>query len=654
MEANRITAPLPGWLRTVVDRLRPRTGRTGEQDEARCRALLACADGVEGAEGADGSPSHPAAAAATDGTALARATQHDDARSDAFSRAFEQTAATVDFLVHVDRNLRFLYVSDASLRFAGYHREFLLGASLHDLVAPGDLARLDTLFARALASGAVEKDTIDLVKALTYPLAVELRVQRAAYAGVDGYSVAGFDVSDWQRVQMRLTHALHHDPLTGLPNQAALEPELERALAEADRHGTPIALLLLDLDDYQRVNRALGYDAGDELLRETARRLVHLTQQGEFIARTGSDEFAILITPPADIRHAAETLARRLLTSILQPYSFRDQPVHLAASIGIAFYPEQHADCGGSNESDMQPDSPSLIRRADQALQQAKGAGGNTLMLHVADHDPTDTQRLKLESDLHDGVRNGEFSLAFQPITSSVTRGVVGVEALMRWQHPLHGHVAPSTFIPLAESVGLINYLGNWVLKAACMQLTQWDEQGFALQYVAVNVSPQQFRNPRFKESVEEALRLTGIDPRRLVFEITESVLMHDPQHAVALLEELTALGIRFAVDDFGTGYSSLAYLQRFPLSKLKIDRSFVVNLLTSRNDQAIVNAVVGLARTLELELVAEGVETEAQRELLTKMGCDHIQGWLVCKALPSEELSQRFESRTLHLHDVH
>jgi EAL domain-containing protein (putative c-di-GMP-specific phosphodiesterase class I) len=183
------------------------------------------------------------------------------------------------------------------------------------------------------------------------------------------------------------------------------------------------------------------------------------------------------------------------------------------------------------------------------------------------------------------------------------------------------------------------------------MQLIRWDAQGIRLQYVAVNVSPQQFRDPRFKESVREAIALTGIDPHRLVFEITESLLMHDPQHATTLLEELTGLGIRFAVDDFGTGYSSLAYLQRFPLAKLKIDRSFVENLLTSRNDQAIVSAVVGLAQTLDLELVAEGVETEAQRDLLTEMGCDHIQGWLVCKALPSEELAQRFESRALRVH---
>ncbi|NIE65087.1 sensor domain-containing phosphodiesterase [Burkholderia sp. Ax-1719] len=669
MEANRITAPRPGWLRTVMDRLRARAGHGGATG-----APLAATGGA------------PLVPAAAEMAAFAKAVHAPTAadgggapapnlpvpHSDAVSRSFEQTAAAVDFLVHVDRNLRFLYVSDASLRFAGYHREFLLGATLHDLVAPEHLARLDALFVRALESGGVEKTTVDLIKALTYPMAVELRVQRASYAGMDGFAIAGFDVSAWQGAQARLTHALHHDPLTGLPNQAALGPALERAQAEADAHGVPVALLLLDLDDYQRVNRALGYDAGDELLRETARRLSHLALQGELIARIGSDEFAILITPqlrgePGDIRVAAEALARRLLTSVLQPYTFRDQPVHLSASIGIAFHPDQRIQAGaaaGTNAGsevattdapvDGHPDTTPLIRRADQALQTAKAAGGNTLMLHVPDNDPTDALLLKLESDLYDGVRNGEFSLHFQPITSSATRGVVGVEALIRWQHPLHGLVPPSTFIPLAESVGLINYLGNWVLKAACMQLTQWDEQGIALQYIAVNVSPQQFRNPRFKDSVQEAIQLTGLDPRRLVFEITESLLMQDPQHAVKLLEELTGLGIRFAVDDFGTGYSSLAYLQRFPLSKLKIDRSFVENLLTSRNDQAIVNAVVGLARTLELELVAEGVETEAQRELLTKMGCDHIQGWLVCKALPSEELSQRFESRTLHVHTVH
>ena len=602
MEANRITAPRRGSLRTVIDRFRA-FGRHA--------------------------PGKPQAG-------VSRAAQ------------LEQVVGAVDLLAHIDESLRFLYVSDASLRFIGYHREYLETITLHDLVAPADVPRLDALLTRATATGNVEKATLGLIKSLTYPITVELRVVRSLHDGVEGYAIAGFDVSAWRATEERLTQALHLDRLTNLANQPALIPALLDAQQQADAHGTPAALLLLDLDDYQRVNRALGYDAGDEMLRDTARRLLNMTSPNETVARVASDEFAILVKPAAsrtDAAAAAEALARRLLTAIQQPYVFNGQQVHLSASIGIALYPDvRHANDDAAHDTH-------LLRWADHALLQAKAAGGNTLAFYVPDDNPADAERLKLEADLYDGVRNGEFSLHFQPITSSRTHGVVGVEALIRWSHPVHGLVPPSMFIPLAESIGLINFLGNWVLKVACMQLIQWDARGISLQYVAVNVSPQQFRDPRFKDSVREAIELTGIDPRRLVFEITESLLMHDPAHAKGLLEELTAMGIRFAVDDFGTGYSSLAYLQRFPLAKLKIDRSFVENLLTSRNDQAIVSAVVGLAQTLDLELVAEGVETEAQRTLLTEMGCDHIQGWLVCKALPSDELAQRFEARTLHLH---
>ena len=602
MEANRITAPRRGSLRTVIDRFRA-FGRHA--------------------------PGKPQAG-------VSRAAQ------------LEQVVGAVDLLAHIDEGLRFLYVSDASLRFIGYHREYLETITLHDLVAPADVPRLDALLTRATATGNVEKATLGLIKSLTYPITVELRVVRSLHDGVEGYAIAGFDVSAWRATEERLTQALHLDRLTNLANQPALIPALLDAQQQADAHGTPAALLLLDLDDYQRVNRALGYDAGDEMLRDTARRLLNMTSPNETVARVASDEFAILVKPAAsrtDAAAAAEALARRLLTAIQQPYVFNGQQVHLSASIGIALYPDvRHANDDDAHDTH-------LLRWADHALLQAKAAGGNTLAFYVPDDNPADAERLKLEADLYDGVRNGEFSLHFQPITSSRTHGVVGVEALIRWSHPVHGLVPPSMFIPLAESIGLINFLGNWVLKVACMQLIQWDARGISLQYVAVNVSPQQFRDPRFKDSVREAIELTGINPRRLVFEITESLLMHDPAHAKGLLEELTAMGIRFAVDDFGTGYSSLAYLQRFPLAKLKIDRSFVENLLTSRNDQAIVSAVVGLAQTLDLELVAEGVETEAQRSLLTEMGCDHIQGWLVCKALPSDELAQRFEARTLHLH---
>ncbi|WP_246327176.1 cyclic di-GMP phosphodiesterase CdpA [Burkholderia guangdongensis] len=568
-------------------------------------------------------------------------------QDDTVRQWLEQTVGGVDFLAHVDRDLRFLYVSDASLRFIGYHRDYLHTLTLRDLIAEQDNAALDGLLARAALSGQVEKAAMCIVKSLTYPLDVELRVVKSRHGGVDGYAIAAFDVSSWRALEARLTYEMHHDPMTGLDNLSALVPALMRAQQLADEAGASAALLLLDLDDYQRINRALGYDAGDALLRETAQRLQAQIGPGEQLARVASDKFAVVFSAPTRT-HAADAagaLGRRLQAAVRSPYVYAGQPVHLSASVGVALYPpdERHAPKRAQHHSP-------LLRRADQALAQAKASGGNALAFHVPNDDSTDAERLKLEADLYDGVRNGEFSLHFQPITHSQSGAVAGVEALIRWRHPVHGLVPPATFIPLAESTGLINYLGNWVLKAACMQLVAWDRQGLALQYVAVNVSPQQFRDPRFTQSVREAIALTGVDPHRIVLEITESLLIHDPAHAKLLLEELTDLGLRFAVDDFGTGYSSLAYLQRFPLAKLKIDRSFVENLLTSRNDRAIVSAVVGIARTLELELVAEGVETEAQRELLTEMGCDHIQGWLVCRALPSDELAQRFEARQLHL----
>ncbi len=568
-------------------------------------------------------------------------------RDDSVRNWLEQTVGTVDFLAHVDRELRFLYVSDASLRFIGYHRDYLHTLTLRDLIAEQDTPALEGLLARAARSGQVEKATMCIVKSLTYPLNVEIRAFKSRHHGVDGFAIAAFDVSSWRALEARLTYEMHHDPMTGLDNLSALVPALMRAQQTADEHGTCAALLLLDLDDYQRINRALGYDAGDTLLRETAQRLKALVTPNERLARVASDKFAVVLNAPdrAQASQAADALARRLQAAVREPYVYHGQTVHLSASIGIALYPDERAA-----PHRAQHHSP-LLRRADHALSQAKASGGNALAFHAPVDDPADAERLKLEADLYDGVRNGEFSLHFQPITRSQSGAVVGVEALIRWRHPVHGLVPPATFIPLAESIGLINYLGNWVLKAACMQLVAWDGQGLALQYVAVNVSPQQFRDPRFTQSVREAIALTGIDPRRIVLEITESLLMHDPAHAKVLLEELTDLGIRFAIDDFGTGYSSLAYLQRFPLAKLKIDRSFVENLLTSRNDRAIVSAVVGLAQTLDLELVAEGVETEAQRELLTEMGCNHIQGWLVCQALPSEELARRFEAQQLHLH---
>ena len=568
------------------------------------------------------------------------------------SSQLEPTLAPVDFLAQLDDALRFQYVSDASIDFIGYHRDYLNMLTLHDLVPSEEADELNALITRARASGKLESATLNLVKSLTYPICVELRLMSTDALGTPGFALAAFDVSRWRERELSLVHALHHDPLTGLENATALEGAIRAAQAEAEQTRSQAALVLLDIDDYQRINRALGYDAGDDMLRETARRIQHTAAHGERVARMAGDEFAVLL-PAGATAEAAESLGRRLLTAIAQPYRYRGQHTHLSASVGVALYPDLAAANKAASKQGKPGVQASLLRMADLALAQAKAAGGNTLVFHTFDDNPADAERLKLEADLYEAVRNGEFSLFFQPITKIRTGAVVGVEALMRWNHPVHGLVPPSLFIPLAESIGLINYLGNWVLKAACMQLVQWDAIGIRLDYVSVNVSPQQFRDKRFVTAVKEAIALTGIDAGRVVFEITESLLMKDPEEATRLLETLRSLGIRFAVDDFGTGYSSLAYLQRFPLSKLKIDRSFVDNLITSRNNRAIVSAVVSLAQSLGLELVAEGVETEAQRDLLADLGCDHIQGWLISHALPSEELARSFQTHSLLLHET-
>ncbi|SAL51531.1 diguanylate cyclase [Caballeronia sordidicola] len=572
------------------------------------------------------------------------ATRGEQARPSVASDApAEATLGAVDFLAQVDASLRVTYVSERSVEFLGYHHDYLSSLTLHELVPSEEIDELDALVARARQSGRLEIATLHLLKSLTTPIFVELRVLStpAPSRGTAGFAVAAFEMSRWRDTEATLRHALNHDPLTGLENLTALQAALDAAQAEAVHTQTHAALLRVDIDDFQRINRALGYDAGDDMLRETARRLQHAARAGERVARVASDEFAVVLSAgtAAEAVAAAEDLGRRLLSAVAQPYLYRGQHTHLSASIGAAIFPDAVEHTGNN-----------LLRMADHALAQAKRSGGNIVVFHAPDNDPRNAERLNLEADLYEGVRNGEFALHFQPITESRHGGVVGVEALIRWQHPVHGLVPPAAFIPLAESIGLINYLGNWVLKAACMQLVQWDKDGIALDYVSVNVSPQQFRDKRFTQNVKDALELTGLDPHRLVFEITESLLMHDPEEATLLLETLAALGIHFAVDDFGTGYSSLSYLQRFPLSKLKIDRSFIENLLTSRNNRAIVTAVVGLAKSLGLELVAEGVETQAQRNLLIDMGCDQIQGWLISKALPAAELKRCFEDKSLFL----
>ncbi|MDX3907931.1 MAG: EAL domain-containing protein [Pigmentiphaga sp.] len=561
-----------------------------------------------------------------------------DAPDRACSVSLSSLEDAIDFFARIDPQGRFLHISAPALAFIGYHREYLRIIALRDLVAQEDVPLLDACLRQAQSTGEVQKCTLHLIKTLTYPRLVELRI--APDADRPGQLlVVGHDVSAWADNEQCLTYAMYHDVLTGLDNLASARHEVERAKQEAVDNGFRIALLQIDIDEFHRVNQAFGYEVGDRILHETALRLKSACHAREFVARCYSDAFLILLREVPG-RDYVEEFARRISDAIQLPYSHEGQTLQLSVSIGAAMYPDP------ANGSDQ------LLHHVDEALAQAGRNRGYSFAFYERRPAGGRSDTLKLEFDLHSGIRNGEFSLHYQPIVEARGGRVVAIEALMRWQHPVLGPIAPDVFISLAESAGLINFLGGWALKNACMQLTQWDARGIHLQYASVNVSARQFRDKRFPAAVREAFRLTGLEPRRIVLEITESVLMEEPDQAKRLLEELTDLGVRFAVDDFGTGYSSLAYLQSFPLAALKIDRRFISNLPSSRNDQAIVEAVVGLARTLGLDLIAEGVETEAQRELLVASGCELIQGWLACEALPITELVRKFEAGELRALD--
>lgn len=427
------------------------------------------------------------------------------------------------------------------------------------------------------------------------------------------------------------------DPLTGLPTR----PHLLGKLAELIRPDAAagFALMHLDLDGFQKVNDALGHAAGDRLLVEAAGRMTSLLRASDMVIRSGSDEFA-LILPGTHDREAVLLVARKVLAALQRPYLVGDSHLHLSASIGIALYPE-HAD-----------DGPQLFKCADIALSAAKREGRNRWSIYLPEGGAESSRRVALEERIYDAIQNGEFEMHYQPICRPATREMVGVEALMRWNRPGEGFISPAEFIPMAEGNGLIGFLGAWSLRASCHQVAQWNVKWGARMRASVNLSPAQFRQGDIVATVRDALTESGLPSDCLTLEITEGTLMHDPAETEALLGRLRELGVSISVDDFGTGYSSLAYLKRFPLSTLKIDRSFVSELDRDANDLAIVSAILGLAKELDLKVVAEGVETEAQLAILAGKGCDMIQGYLLGRPVSAEEFTNKIGSGEWRLAD--
>ena len=444
---------------------------------------------------------------------------------------------------------------------------------------------------------------------------------------VTGTIGVAFDVTERRLAEEQARHAALHDDLTQLPNRALFMDRLDHALHRARRRQDPFALLLLDLDRFKNVNDSLGHPMGDRLLAAAARRLLECVRPGDTVSRLGGDEFTILleeIAGPADPVRVAE----RVQGDLAAPFDLGGHEVVTAASIGIAL--------GGPAYERAEE----VLRDADIAMYRAKEKGKNNYQFYSAQIDNYSVERLALESGLRRAVERDEFTLHYQPKVNIASGLITGMEALLRWQHPELGWVAPGQFIPIAEENGLIIPIGAWVLRTACMQNRAWQRQGVRRFPVAVNLSPRQFSGETLLDDVKSALEASGLAPADLELEITESMVMGNPEQAVVLLQQLKELGIRVAIDDFGIGYSSLAYLKRFPIDSVKVDRSFVEDIPEDVNSMAIAQGVIAMAHNLRLKVVAEGVESEAQLGFLRGEGCDEIQGYYFCEARPASEIS--------------
>jgi diguanylate cyclase (GGDEF)-like protein len=424
------------------------------------------------------------------------------------------------------------------------------------------------------------------------------------------------------RVNAELKHQATHDALTGLANRVLFAERLEQAIAEQ----RPFALCVLDLDRFKVINDSLGHGAGDALLKLVGRRLQSTTRTDDAIARAGGDEFLLLLRD-LSVREDVEKLAQRWMNALSEPYRIQGTELHVSPSIGIARYPLDASD------------GEELLSRADEAMYQAKQAGRNMFRFFDAEVMGCSRERLTVEADLRQAIAQSQFQLHYQPKIDIASGSIRSVEALLRWQHPTRGRMMPGDFIAIAEDTGLILPIGEWVVREACRQARAWQLQGLPFLRLAVNVSPTQFRQSGFSNMVREALEAHSLDPSYLEIELTEATLMSNAERSVAMLEQLSRLGILVAIDDFGTGYSSMTYLQRFPIDKLKIDRSFICDLDSNPDDASIVRAIISLAHSLRLKVVAEGVETAAQLEILRRMGCDQYQGYLHSPAIAAAEI---------------
>lgn len=460
---------------------------------------------------------------------------------------------------------------------------------------------------------------------------------RAIQGGAEDYLVKGLGdgalisrsiryAIERKKTEERLAYLSQYDSLTGLANRALFQDRLSQAVARAERDGSLVALISLDLDRFKDFNDALGHGFGDMLLKTAATRLEECVRDGDTVARLGSDEFGIILENVADVQFAA-SVAQRISATLTQPFRIHGQEMFLSAGMGIAVRPPS--------------ESEGLMRDANAALERAKAAGPDNYQFFSPEMNVEAFERLAFESSLRRALEREEFELYYQPQMNLSTGRIVGAEALLRWRHPELGLISPGKFIPVLEETGMILEVGAWVIETACSQSRAWREAGLPAIRVAVNLSARQFEQQSLGRVIAMALEDTGLAPDTLELEITESLLMQNPEESNARLKSIkNRYGVRVSIDDFGTGYSSLAYLKRFSIDILKVDRSFVRDLTEDSDDAAIVAAIIGLAHNLRLEVIAEGVETAAQLDYLRRQDCDEAQGYFFSRPLPAAEFA--------------
>lgn len=442
------------------------------------------------------------------------------------------------------------------------------------------------------------------------------------------------DITARKQAEITIRYQAFHDLLTGLPNRSLLDDRLSQALAQSHRNGEMVAVMFMDLDRFKTINDTLGHAIGDQLLQQVVERIINSLRDVDTIARWGGDEFTILL-PHLSYGEDIIQVAERILSALKPAFTLEGQSLHITCSLGIAVYPYDGED------------SHTLLRNADAALYQAKKQGRNRYRLYTSTLNSQASELLTLENELHKALENQELRVYYQPQINSHTGKIVQVEALVRWQHPQLGLVSPQTFIGLAEENGLIVAIGEWVLHTACQQCLDWQSQGFTDLSVSVNLSARQFQQPNLVAAIAKILAETGLAPTYLELEITESTAMNDVEFSRSLLHKLRKMGVGISLDDFGTGYSSLGYLKRFPLNALKIDRTFIRDLPSDPQDLAITTAVIALGKGLNLSVVAEGVETEAQFQILKSLHCEAMQGYLFSPPIPAPDLTALLTSQS-------